>query len=74
MSKNKYSKPKRYTLIVKVGDDDFKKWKANNLLKFVAFLDKSHSEWRWFNVFCNNSKEQIGSFTKKNPPLSAFID
>lgn len=73
MKKKKYSKPKRYTLIVKVGNNDFKKWRANDLLKFVVFLNKSHSEWRWFNVFCNKSKEQIGNFTKKEPPLSSDI-
>jgi hypothetical protein len=70
---NNFRKSKKYTLIVKVGGDDFKKWRANDLLKFVRFLDKSHCTWRWFNVFCNKSKQQIGNFTKKNPPSSPHI-
>jgi len=64
---------KKYTCIVKVGGSpegggEFKKWNLNNLLKFVAFLDREHPEWRYFNVFNKKTLEQVGSYTTNDRP------
>ena len=67
---------KKYRVITKVGDDDFKKWKVNNLLKFVAFLNSKHPDWRWFNVYQyqkDGNGKQLANYTKKNLPRSAFV-
>ena len=71
--KAKYKSKKKYTVIVKTGNADFKKWKVNNLLKFVSFLDKQYKDWRWFNVFCNKEKNQLASFTKSYRPIEPYI-
>jgi len=67
---------KKYKVIVKVGNDDFKTWKVNNLIKFTDFLDAQHKEWRWFNVYNyvkGGKGNQVGNFTKNSRPRSAYI-
>lgn len=67
---------KKYKVIVKVGNDNFKSWKVNNLIKFTDFLDREHKEWRWFNVFNyvkGGKGDQIANFTKNNRPVSAYV-
>ena len=64
---------KKYTIITKVGNNDFKKWNCNDLLSFTRFLDKSHPNWRWFNVYDKKTKEQIGNYTNRNRPSTKFI-
>lgn len=53
--------------IVKVGGTPmgggaFKKWHVNNIQKFIKFLNKDHPTWRYFNVYDNKTKTQVGSF------------
>jgi len=66
---------KKYRVIVKIWKDrreDFKKWHVNDLLKFTAFLDKNHPNWKWFNVF-DMEGNQIGNFTCRNKPMTKHI-
>lgn len=68
------NKDKRYTCIVKVSQNQFLKYRLNDLKKFVLFLDTKYPEWRWFNVYSKKTKEQLANFTKNNKPTSSFID
>lgn len=64
---------KKYRVIVKVSQDQFVKYKVNNLLLFTSFLDRSWPQWRWFNVYDykgENEGQQLASFTNKNRPLA----
>lgn len=65
---------KKYTCIVKKGDDTFLKYRLSNLLKFVEFLDKEHAEWRWFNVFDKETKKQLASYTTKKRPQKTVVE
>jgi hypothetical protein len=61
------------TVIVKTDTKDFVKYEyVNDLVRFTAFLNRTFPNWRFMNVFDRASREQIASFTKKNPP-SAHI-
>lgn len=62
--------PAPYRAIAKVGADDFKKWHVRNLLSFVDFLDREHPTWRFFNVYCSKTKEQLASYTKNRRPTT----
>ena len=73
MDAKKTKTNKRYAVIVKVGAVDFKKWRTNDLLKFVIFLDKNHAKWRYFNVFCTKTKLQIASYTSKSRPTEKHV-
>ena len=69
---------KRYKVIVKVSSEHFCKWRCNDLISLTNFLDKDWSDWRFFNVFDNikdspTYRQQIGSFTKQNRPISKVI-
>jgi hypothetical protein len=69
---------KKYKVIVKVGNEQFCKWRCNNLVSFADFLDRDWKDWRYCNVFDNikdspTYRQQIGSFTKLNRPLSKVI-
>jgi len=72
-NKKTYQKPKKYAVIVKVDAEKFCKWRCNNLLKLVVFLDSKWSDWRYFNVYDNKTKQQIGNYTNKNRPTTPFI-
>jgi len=63
-TKKKYTKRKRYKVIIKVPctakcydkkcvncNRNFKKFNCDNLLSLVRFLDTDYPTWRWFNVF-----------------------
>ena len=64
----------RYTVICKVGVDDFKKWRAvTNLIRFTEFLDTTYPSWRFYNVFDSKTKEQIASYTQKRKPQTRFV-
>lgn len=68
------NKPKKYNCIVKVGnnpDGSAKclKYRLNDLLKFTVFLDRTHSEWKWFNVYSAKSRLQLASYTKFKKPI-----
>ena len=72
---------KKYKAIVKIknnidGTAYCVKYRFNDLLKFTNFLDSKWQEWKWYNVFSNkneNKNLQLGSFTKKNKPISRYI-
>jgi len=54
----------------------FKKWNCNDLMKFTAFLDSQHPDWRWFNVYAYIKKQpgrQVGNFSRNSRPTSRFI-
>lgn len=88
MAKEKTIKiPKRYTFIVKKNDNilpgnraDCGKWRADNILKFVEFLDKNFPDWVWIKVYSNNPEKtkiakgvEMAYYNKNNRPLMAFI-
>ena len=72
---------KKYMAIVKIrnnpdGSAHCVKYRFNNLLSFTKFLDNSWTEWKWFNVYSNNSIDkgkQIANFTKFKRPKSKFV-
>jgi hypothetical protein len=72
---------KRYTAIVKINNNpDGKaycvKYRFNDLINFTSFLDKTWSDWKWYNVYSNlenNNGVQLGSFTKNKRPRSKSI-
>jgi len=66
-------KSKKYTCIVKAEPEKFVKYRLNDLVKFTAFLDRTWSEWRWFNVYDNRTRMQIANFTKNDRPASRQI-
>jgi len=69
-------RPKRYIAIVKISNNTdgsayCVKYRFDDLLKFVIFLDKNWSDWKWFNVYSNKGADkgsQLGNFTNKNRP------
>ena len=75
MTKSKSKK--KYTVITKIGNNPdgtakTVKYRINNILNYVDFLDKNFSSWTWSNVFSNKGDDkgsQIGSFTKNNRPI-----
>lgn len=59
-----------YTIIVKVSNTDFVKYRnVSDIKRFTSFIDNKFPGWRWFNVFDKNTKEQVSSYTKNNKPL-----
>lgn len=64
---------KKYTCIVKAGDEKFVKYRLNDLVKFTGFLNHRWSDWRWFNVFDNRTRIQVGNFTKNDKPTRPRI-
>lgn len=61
---------RRYTVIAKVGiGNEHYKWRqVTNLLRFTSFLDNKYPNWKYFNVYCSKSKEEIARFTCKDKP------
>lgn len=65
---------KQYSCIVKVDAERFVKYRTvNNLLKFTLFLDTNFPEWRYYNVYDKETKQQINSFTKNKRPQQSQI-
>lgn len=71
---------KKYKAIVKINNNPdgtayCVKYRFDDLLKFTKFLDSKWTEWKWYNVFSNTNekKQQLGSFTKINKPISKYI-
>ncbi len=72
---------KKYKVIVKIknnpdGSAYCIKYRVTDLLKFTQFLDKTWSEWKWFNVYENlgmNKGNQIANFTRNDRPISRFL-
>ena len=78
ISKNR---PKRYIAIVKISNNPdgsayCVKYRFDDLLKFVIFLDKKWAEWKWLNIYSNKGTDkglQLGSFTNKNRPVRKHL-
>lgn len=51
--------------IVKVDKDRFVRYRCTNIQKFVEFLNCRYGGWRWFNVYSDKTRVQIGSYTPK---------
>jgi hypothetical protein len=69
---------KKYRCIVKIGNRDngsahCLKYHVNNLLKFTAFLDEKHPDWRWYNVYSQKTGEQISNFTRHQRPRQKWV-
>ena len=67
-------KPKKYTCIVKIGNNldcsaKCVKYRLDDLFKFCNFLDKQFPNWTWFNVFLKETEKQILNFTKYKRPM-----
>ena len=63
-----------YTIITKVGKDQFVKYRnVSNLIRFTSFLDNKFPTWKYFNVYDKSSKKQIASFTVNNRPTLSKI-
>ena len=67
-----------YKVMAKVGDTPEKKaimvvYRTRNLVSTFNFITKKFPGFRWMNVFDRETKEQLASFTKNNPPLTARI-
>jgi len=72
--KKKANKPKKYSCIVKIGnnpDNSAKcvKYRLNDLLKFSKFLDLKFPTWTYCNVFLKETRKQVSSFTKYRRPV-----
>jgi len=61
MTERQSKSKKKYVFIVKVSNSQFVKYRANDIVKFVNFLDTNWNGWRWFNVYDNITKQQINS-------------
>ena len=69
------NKPKKYVCTIKIGNNfdgsaNCVKYRSNDLLKLTSFIDRKYPNWKWFNVYLKETKQQILNFTKFNRPLS----
>jgi len=52
-------------------------YKVNNLVMFTAFLDRTHKDWNFFNVYeytsGNITNNRLASFTKNRKPQKPFL-
>lgn len=67
-----WKKENKYTVIVKIDNDKFLKYRCRNLVKLCQFLDDKWSGWRWFNVYDRGVK--IASYSKNHRPMSHSSD
>ena len=68
------NKPKKYSCIVKIGNNPDKsakcvKYRLNDLLKFSQFLDRKFPTWTYCNVFLKETRKQVSCFTKYRRPV-----
>lgn len=63
-----------YDVIVKAETNTFLKYRnVSNLLTLASFLDINYKNWRYMNVYCKKTKQQLASFTKNNKPQKAKV-
>jgi hypothetical protein len=63
-----------YNIIIKIGGEEFAKYRqVTDLLRFVQFANTRFPQWRYMNVFDHKSKEQVASYTRKNPPTKKTV-
>ena len=69
------SSKKRYTIIVKVDQDNFIKVPyVKNVVTFTKWLDRIQPSWKYFNVYNDKTRVQVASFTNKNKPKTKCIE
>jgi hypothetical protein len=56
---NRNKTKKKLAIIANCGQAGFKKWRCNELEKFLPFLTKTYPNWSWYEVYNNISKERI---------------
>lgn len=49
------------------------KYHTPDLLDFQRFLDRTHANWLWFNVY-NKEGVQIASYTKNKRAIAKRVD
>lgn len=67
---------KKFICITKVGGDVWLKHHVNNMLSFVAYLDKNHPDWKFINCYSDQHErfgERIANYTKYKRPLFRYI-
>ncbi|MFW6218739.1 MAG: hypothetical protein ACOC3S_01330 [Bacteroidota bacterium] len=71
------NKPKKYVAIIKIannpdGSAHCVKYRFNEIMKFMPFLDSKYKDWRWMNVYKNVSPDKgrfLKNFTKNKRPV-----
>lgn len=66
---------RRYSVIAKIGiGNEHYKWRqVTNLLRFTAFLDSKYPNWKYFNVYCSKSKDELARFTCNAKPTKPLV-
>jgi len=69
---------RKYKIITKIGNKTdgtahCVKYNTSDLIKFTQFMDTKYPTWRWFNVYCKETGQQVGNFTKNNRPSVKYI-
>lgn len=73
---NKQHRSKMYACFAFFPDGSVKRWKyVTDLASFTQFLNKSHSAWKYFNVYEKGSKLFVKRFYPGNlvPKTLAFV-
>lgn len=58
----------KYCVISKVGNNHFVKYNTSDLIKFYDFIISKYSDYRYSNVYCKNSRLQVGTLSVKRRP------
>jgi hypothetical protein len=53
-----------YKVWVKTDKESHKQWHTSDLINLQSFLDTKYPEWCYFNVYCKETNNNLGSFTK----------
>jgi len=62
-----------YRIWVKVEADKTVVYRSSDLLNFTRFLNKSYPEWRFFNVYCAETSQQLANYTKNRQPQTKRV-
>lgn len=65
-SKPKHKKKKRYAAIVKLRREHPYKWRFDSVYKLEQFLSNKHSDWRYYDLYNNKTKDFIKRITNEN--------
>jgi hypothetical protein len=61
MSKNN---KRKFVIIAKVDNETFVKYRCNDILNCLNFIQKKYSGFRYANIFNKVTRVQINSYTK----------
>ncbi len=66
---------KLYAVIIKASlrRDHYVKYNTSDLLDFMNFLDREYPEWKFMQVYCKQSRRQLGYYTSKDRPTTKTI-